>query len=751
MSRPVFPTSARAGRILALIRKEAHQIGRDPSTVIIAVILPLTLIFLFGYGVSFDARRIDIGLVIEAVTPDSGSFSAALTNSRIFAVRTARGRRAFEDDLVAGRIDGVVVLPAAFSAAAARGDPTPIQVLVDGSDPNKAALVRNYLQGAWVNWLTQEAIARGQSAAVPITVEPRVWFNPEIASHHYLVPGSISIIMMLIGALLTALVVAREWERGTMEALLATPVAITDLLAGKLIPYFALGMITMALATATALFVFGVPFRGSFGVLALMSAVFLVTALAQGLLISTLARNQLVAAQSTMISAFLPSFFLSGFVFEIDGMPWPLRLLSYGVPARYFVAGLQTLFLAGDVWSVIWPNLAGMAALAAVYIALTALKTQTRLDRPMTSRLWSLIVKELLANWRDRRNRIILLIAPMVQVLVFSFAATQEVKNVPLAVLDESGSVASRELISRFAGSPQFAQVLHLNGAAEIAPTIDSRAAPAVLRIGPDFGRKLTAGQPARLQLLLDGRRSNAAQIIQGYALEIVDRFNAEVAHLRGLHGPPSVTIARTWFNPNSDTLWSTVPGLFAVLTTSVGMMVSALSVARERELGSFEQLLVSPLTSGEILAGKAASALLIAMGETTIIMFIAMYVLAVPMVGSMTLLYGAMVVYLLAIIGIGLFISSLSSTQQQAIIGTFMFLAPAILLSGYATPVSNMPDWLQTLTLVNPVRHFVVIAKGAFLKDLPVAVIAAHLWPLAAIAVVTLSSAAWLFRRRTG
>jgi ABC-2 type transport system permease protein len=373
-------SSERFRRIAALIRKETRQIARDPSTIVIAVILPLTLLFLFGYGVTFDARRIEIGLVVEDPTPETGSFTASLTSSALFVVRTARDRRSFESDLVAGRIDGIVVLAADFSAQSARGDRAPIQTIVDGSDPNKATLVRNYLQGVWANWLTQEAIARGERATAPISVEPRVWFNPEVSSHHYLVPGSIAIILMLIGALLTALVVAREWERGTMEALLATPVGVFELLAGKLIPYFVLGMLTMTLATATALFLFGVPFRGSFAVLALMTAVFLSTALAQGLLISTVTRNQLVAAQGTLISAFLPSFFLSGFVFEIDGMPLPLRIVSYAVPARYFVSGLQTLFLAGDVWPVIWPNLAGMAFIAAIYIALTALKTKTRLD-----------------------------------------------------------------------------------------------------------------------------------------------------------------------------------------------------------------------------------------------------------------------------------------------------------------------------------------------------------------------------------
>ncbi len=380
MNQASIRTADRRRRIAALIRKEARQIVRDPSSIIIAVILPLTLLFLFAYGVSFDARLVQIGLVVENPTSETGSFTASLTSSPLFSARTARNRIGFESDLVAGRIDGIVVLAADFSAQAARGDRAPVQIIVDGSDPNKATLVRNYLQAAWGNWVIQEAIARGERVSAPISLQPRVWFNPEVASHHYLVPGSMAIILMLTGSLLTALVVVREWERGTMEALLATPVDIVELLAGKLIPYFVLGMLTMTLATATALYLFAVPFRGSFTVLALMSAMFLITALGQGLLISTVTRNQRVAAQMTMIAAFLPSFFLSGFVFEIAGMPLPLQIASYAVPARYFVAGLQTLFLAGDVWSVIWPNMSGMAVIAIVYIGLTARKTKTRLD-----------------------------------------------------------------------------------------------------------------------------------------------------------------------------------------------------------------------------------------------------------------------------------------------------------------------------------------------------------------------------------
>jgi ABC-2 type transport system permease protein len=345
----------------------------------------------------------------------------------------------------------------------------------------------------------------------------------------------------------------------------------------------------------------------------------------------------------------------------------------------------------------------------------------------MRLRIVPVIVKELLANWRDPKNRAVLLISPLIQLLIFAFAATQEVRNVPIAVFDQDHSAISREFIARFEGSPQFSGVVRLDSFSEIAGMIDSRRAPVVVQIGSDFSSNLMAGRPAQVQLVLDGRRSNAAQIIEGYTAEIASRFGAEAATLTGRPPAPSVVKSRVWFNPNRDTLWSSVPGLFAILMTMVAMMGSSLSIARERELGSFEQLLISPLTSGEILAGKALAALAIALVESVPLLLIARFALGVPMAGSIMLLYAAMVVFLLSVIGIGLFISAVCASQQQAIISVFMFLAPAILLSGYATPVSNMPDWLQVLTLANPVRHFVLISKGIFLKDLPVSVVVTH------------------------
>jgi ABC-2 type transport system permease protein len=375
-------------RTVGLLRKECIQIVRDPSSLIIAGVLPLLLLFLFSFGVSLDLTNVDVAVVVEAPSPQASRFVESFRASRYFRARVVRDRREVQGQLVAGRLQGVVVLASDFADRAGRRETAPVQVLVRGTDPNTAALVQNYVQGAWATWLQQEALAAGSGtdvggavgAAGPIAAEPRVWFNPALDSRSALLPGSVAVIMTLIGTLLTALVIAREWERGTMEALLATPATRGEVLASKFIAYFALGMGAMALSVAVAHGLLGVPLRGSLWVLALVSAVFLCYALGLGLLISTTTGSQFVASQLALIAGFLPAFLLSGLIFETGSMPWPIRYLTYAFPPRYFVTDLQTIFLAGDVWSVIVPNTGIMAGFAVALLAITAHKTKGRLE-----------------------------------------------------------------------------------------------------------------------------------------------------------------------------------------------------------------------------------------------------------------------------------------------------------------------------------------------------------------------------------
>ncbi len=367
-------------RLRSLIWKETIQIVNDPSTILIAFVLPVVLLFLFGYAVSLDITRLRIGIALEERTPESESLVAALRDSKYFHVKVSFDRRGLERDLVSGRIRGIVAIPVDFSRRMVReSDQSPIQVIADGSEPNTANFVQNYVRAAIEAWGQMRGMETGRRMPSLINEESRVWFNPSLESKNYLVPGSIAIVLTLIGTLLTALVVAREWERGTMEALMATPVRIQELVLGKLIPYFCLGLGSMAFCTFVAVGIFRVPLRGSLLSLTLISSIFLVGSLGIGLLVSTLSKNQFVASQIALVLGFLPALQLSGFLFEISSTPLPIQWLTYLFPARYLVQALQTIFLAGDIPSVLWTNGIVLAGFAAFFIFLTARVTRKRL------------------------------------------------------------------------------------------------------------------------------------------------------------------------------------------------------------------------------------------------------------------------------------------------------------------------------------------------------------------------------------
>lgn len=370
--------AARARRFAALVRKESYQIVRDPSSILIAFVLPMILLFLFGYGVSLDTTQTRVGVVIEEEAPLTRDLAAGFQASRYFKVTVGRDRREFEEDLVLGRVRGIVVIPAGFTADYSAGRHPAVQVLVDGSDPNTANFVQNYAQATLANWERQR-LSDGAGRPPAISAEQRFWFNPELTSRNFLVPGSIAIVMTLVGTLLTSLVVAREWERGTMEAMMATPVSAAELLAGKLLPYFILGLTSMTLCVLLAVFLFGVPFRGSVAALYALSATFLMPALGQGLLISAATKNQFLASQLALISAFLPAFLLSGFLFEINSMPTVIQWITLIVPARYLIPSLQTVFLAGDIWPMFTRAIAVMLLIGCVFFALAARSTRKRI------------------------------------------------------------------------------------------------------------------------------------------------------------------------------------------------------------------------------------------------------------------------------------------------------------------------------------------------------------------------------------
>lgn len=375
---PTSPVSFR--RLLALCRKESLQILRDPSSILISVVLPLVMLVIFGYGLNLDSSRICIGLVLQDDGVDSRRFASHLNGSPYLEV--LRGSPSEMTQLLAnGEIRGMVVLASDFSRhSIGAGNEAPFQIITDGAEPNTANYVENYVAGAWRTWQRQQASDHGQAPGQEIEVEARFWFNPAAKSRNYLIPGSITIIMTVIGALLTSLVIAREWERGTMESLLATPMRRSEFLLCKILPYYALGITSLLVCVGAAIFVLHVPFRGSITALLLMGSAFLLSTLGMGLLISTLTRSQFNAAQAALNAAFMPAMMLSGFIYEIRSMPPLVQAVTRLIPARYFVTSMQTLFQAGDVWPVLGSDLVRLSIAAVFFLGMTARKTRRRLD-----------------------------------------------------------------------------------------------------------------------------------------------------------------------------------------------------------------------------------------------------------------------------------------------------------------------------------------------------------------------------------
>ena len=364
------------------------------------------------------------------------------------------------------------------------------------------------------------------------------------------------------------------------------------------------------------------------------------------------------------------------------------------------------------------------------------------------TRIVALIIKELLAAFRDPKARVALIAPPILQLFLYAFAATMDVNHVSIGVLDRDWGLASTELVARLERTPSFAEIHHYQSPAEAQRAIDSQDVLAVLEIDQGFSRELARGARPAVQVLLDGRKSNSAQIVSNYISVIVANFAAEFAN--GTAVPPvSQIVDRTWYNPNKDFRTVMAPSLLATLTMTTVLMIVGMSVARERELGTFEQLLVSPLQPIEIIIGKAAPGMVVGLSQGALIALIVVFVFGIPITGSVTLLFASLAIFLVAVIGVALFISSLASNQQQAMMGIMVVMMPAMMLSGFASPVQNMPGWLQPLAMMNPLTHFLVIVRGIFLRDMTADLVAARLWPMALIALVTISAASWLFRRR--
>ncbi|MBU1139046.1 MAG: ABC transporter permease [Proteobacteria bacterium] len=367
-------------RMRGILKKEALQILRDPSSIALALVMPLLLLFIFGYGVNLDAEHVPIAIVSDDRGEMAQDLIARFELSPHFELYQVKNELEAESLILSRDVDAIVRLQDDFSSQLLRGEQAPVQLIVNGIDANRARLIQGYVRNIVSNWSRMRQERGEAGAGPPVSVSQRIWFNEGAESRNFMIPGLITLIMTLIGILLTALVIAREWERGTMEAMLVTPLRRVDILLGKIIPYYILGMLGMGMSVVVAVTVFQVPFRGSITALLLLSSLFMLASLGFGLLLSAAIRIQFVAAQISIVAGFLPAFFLSGLIFDLDSTPPVIQIVSHIVPAKYFVTISHTLFMAGDIWSVLLPNGLVLAAMAVIFLGLAYRKISKRLE-----------------------------------------------------------------------------------------------------------------------------------------------------------------------------------------------------------------------------------------------------------------------------------------------------------------------------------------------------------------------------------
>lgn len=366
-------------RIAALTRKEARQILRDPSSIAIGIVFPLMLILLFGYGLSLDVTKVSVAVLDTDHSADSAALVGAFRLSPNFAVTPVSSLAQATTLILDRKVDGLLQIPADFSKRWHAGA-SEVQIVVNGTDANQARIMQAYAGGPIAAWSAEQSPSAISAPGGQVIVSSRMWFNEANDSHFFLVPGLIVLVMTIIGAFLTAMVIAREWERGTLEALFVTPMRPGEFLASKILPYFALGMIGFVLCILAGQFLFHVPLRGSLALLFLASMIYLLVALGVGLLVSTLVKSQFLASQLAMTLTFLPAMMLSGFIYDLRSMPVVIRAITYALPARYAVTLLQTLYLAGNVPGVIALNMGVLAAMATALLVATRLATRKQLS-----------------------------------------------------------------------------------------------------------------------------------------------------------------------------------------------------------------------------------------------------------------------------------------------------------------------------------------------------------------------------------
>ncbi len=753
-----------SNRIWTQCIKELAQFRRDRLTVALVLILPMITLLLFGFAIRLETK--DIPLVVQDLdhSPLSRAYTERLYATKQFQPVAQADARALDRN----QAKAAVIIPPDFARRIKAEKPSPVQVVIDGTDGNNARVIKNSIRATNNFFLQSNGLQKTPRRVVAHT---RLWFNPGRQESLYIVPGVYAVTLWIFPSLITAIAMAREKEYGTLVQVYASSLSAAELLLGKGLAYLFIGLGQALMVLGSGSFLFHLKFVGDPTPLLLGTPIFLSSSVLFGLFVGARANSQSAAVQGTATTGFLTAYLLSGFIYPVSNIPFPLSLISYIVPARYYIDLTRDAFVRGAGWSSIW-----YAPLVLVLLSLllfrgaertlhrmqlpdgTSMKSSTArgsserkggsktswLARLFQGRFWSLVKKEADQTLANKQLVFLLLFPPTIQLIVFGLALNPEVKHLKLGVIDSSNTAASRELVSSFTVNDLFEAHYPLSEKA-LSTQLYRGQLNAGLIIPPEFKRNLNRGTSADIQILIDAVDANTAGIAAGYAAQIVQQYN----HQLDPNQTPELVDAQVTilYNPGLISSWFFVPGVLGLILTLMSSLVSAAALVREKETGTLEQLLMTPAAEWEILLAKVVPLYLLLLGDMLLALSIARLVFGVPFRGSLGLLLFLASLAIFVGIGIGTLLATLSGSQIQTQLLAFFINLPVNILSGTVTPIESMPPFFRYLSLLNPLRHYVEIVRGILLKGIGLEVLWPNALALGIFAVVLLAISANRFR----
>jgi ABC-2 type transport system permease protein len=772
-------------RILSQCIKELIQFRRDKLTVALAFALPFITLLLFGFAIRLEIKNILLAIQDFDRSPTSRAYI-----ERIFATNQfqpvdfiAQNSLTKPDKIIdRGLAKAVVIIPPEFSDHIHGNKQIPVQILVDGTDGNNARVIENSIRATTNFFLQEQKLLSINNRIIP---HIRLWFNPGRKESLYVVPGVFAVNLWIFLSLLSAIAMVREKEQGTILQIYSTSLSARELILGKALAYLIIGLMQAFFIIIPGIIIFQLEFAGSPIPLLITTPIYLSASVIFGLFMGCRTNTQSAAVQAVSTTGFLTAYLLSGFIYPVDNIPFPLSLVSYIVPARYYILITRDAFVRGTGWEGIWyVPLILITFCLCLFIGcvriLKRMQFSEKIDKNkekniktiknnpsfyhqffniIPSHFLALIIKEI-RQTLGNKQLIFLLISPAtIQLLIFGFALNSDVNNLKLGVVDYSQTEVSRELISAFTENHVFRIKYSDRDSKQLAKQVREGDITAGLVIPPEFNRNIRQEKPAEIQILVDAVDANTAGIASGYASQIVSNFNQilnqKIVLNSSDNSDTNLTIpliepqVNVLYNPGLISSWFLVPGVLGLILTLMSSLVSAATLVREKESGTLEQLLMTPASDWEILVAKVVPLFLLLILDVFLALGISRLVFNLPFRGSFPLFIILSSLAIFVGISIGLFLATISPTQIRTQLTAFFINMPLNTLSGTVTPIETMPAFFQYLSWLNPLRHYVAIIRGILLKGVGLEVLYPHAIALAFFAIVLLAISSNKFRHQ--